>query len=70
MSDLHSLPLTGHDIPYRPVIRAKVYGVRMLSGETKWFWCYLDGHKAVTAHGPFEDWRETYDSARRMVELL
>lgn len=62
MSDLHTLPLVGHDIPSKPAIRATVSrrGVN-------WYWSYQN---FVTAHGPFGSWREAYDSAYKMVTLL
>lgn len=71
MSDLHHLPLTGHDLIYRPAVRAKVWrGSSGFTGNPHWFWSYVDEHVNVLYHGPFASWREAYDSARRMVELL
>lgn len=71
MSDLHHLPLCPHDMPGKPAVRAKVYGFRSVFNTTRWYWYYLDEHQENTVtHGPFESWRESYDSARRMVELL
>lgn len=72
MSDLHNLPLLGHDVPYRPAVRARVFQGKY---STLWYWSYA--HRFGTPfqenpirHGPFASWREAYDSARRMVELL
>jgi len=71
MSDLHALPLRGHDIEFAPFMRGRVYAVRQSTGRVDWFWHYT-GHQAriVTAHGPFPRWHEAYTSCRRMVELL
>lgn len=78
MSDLHQMPLRGHDMPFRPAVRAKVF-----RRATRWYWAYQDGPNLhlippkgmssvgpLLRHGPFASWREAYDSARRMVELL
>ena len=73
MSDIHPLPLVGHDLEEGPQVRAQVYGYKsLITGETSWYWKYDQGGKTDTAyiHGPFEGWREAYDSAYRMVELL
>lgn len=70
MSDLHHLPLTGHDAPYRPAVRAQV---RQAGRRGHWMWAYKNGlfpDGPALWHGPFASWREAYDSARRMVELL
>lgn len=65
MSDLHDLPLRGHDIEFRPYIRARVY--RFLPG--LWMWQYTAPtiHGAV-GHGPYGTWAEAYASALRMLE--
>lgn len=69
MSDLHTMPLTGHDIEFRPWVRAKVYCVKQSTGCRDWFWHYTGPRlSAVTAHGPFTTWAEAYASARRMLE--
>jgi hypothetical protein len=65
MSDLHRMPLTGHDMPHPPVVRATVYK-RYGAG---WGWAFI-GPRVHDSHGPFETWREAYDSARRMCEQL
>lgn len=71
MSDLHPLPLVGHDAPFvKPVVRAKV----MRKGRS-WYWSYdvADGNESITSaltHGPFRDWEEAFASAYRMVEAL
>lgn len=72
MSDLHHLPLAGHDLPpLAPFVRARVYGrTSQLTGKTSWYWGYITRHGNAISHGPFYNWREAYDSARRMVELL
>lgn len=64
MSDLHTLPLREHDLPHRPEVRAVVFR----AGQS-WYWNYT-GPKGPLRHGPFGSWREAYDSAHRMVELL
>jgi len=67
MSDLHHLPLTGHDMPHKPVVRARVY--KRWGG---WGWAFLaaNGISGAASHGPFDSWREAYDSARRVCEQL
>ena len=70
MSDIHHLPLCPHDMPGEPVVRAKVYSYQsMLNGAVSWYWKYQEEGR-IYAHGPFTNWREAYDSARGMVELL
>ncbi len=72
MSDLHQMPLRGHDLPSRPAVRAGVFK----SGYVSWWWAYLPASRPDLSaelslrHGPFASWREAYDSARRMVGLL
>jgi len=66
MSDLHPLPLVGHDMPVTPEVRGRVWR----AGQS-WYWGYANQDTFfVTAHGPFGSWREAYDSAHRMVSLL
>lgn len=68
MSDLHQMPLRGHDMPSRPVVRAKV---RQSGRRGHWVWTFIHSTEGPALwHGPFASWREAYDSARRMVELL
>lgn len=62
MSDLHSLPLRGHDIEFRPYVRAKVY--RLLPD--MWMWAYTSGEPYP--HGPFRTWEQAMRSALRMLE--
>lgn len=66
MSDLHAMPLRGHDIEFRPYIRARVY--RLALGG--WVWEYTNavfcGRTLV--HGPYPSWAEAYASALRMLE--
>ncbi len=58
MSDLHNLPLVGHDLPgRRPAVRALVFKERR-----GWVWTY---EGVALLHGPFASWREAYDSAHR-----
>jgi len=68
MSDLHHLPLTGHDMPHPPVVRARVHK----RYRAEWVWAFLasNGVSGAAVHGPFGSWREAYDSARRMCEQL
>lgn len=66
MSDLHSLPLREHDLPSKPQVRAQVYA----STPSHWWWHYQGQMLPILRHGPFGSWREAYNSARRMVELL
>lgn len=71
MSDIHPLPLVGHDLEHRPEIRAAVYS----TSPRHWFWSYLYDYgdqagRSTLRHGPFTSQPEAYDSARRMVELL
>jgi len=70
MSDLHTLPLVGHDMLDfgRPSIRARVFSATA----HHWYWEYLDAVHggAVLRHGPFTSQPEAYASARRMVEAL
>lgn len=73
MSDIHPLPLVGHDLEESPLVRAQVYGYKsLITGDTCWYWRYA--RDAVTdtqfIHGPFAHWREAFDSAYHMVELL
>lgn len=63
MSDLHALPLVGHDLVFAPAIRASVWR----TSQHHWYWNYSD---SVLNHGPFASHREAYDSAHRMVSLL
>ena len=68
MSDLHTMPLRGHDLTFRPMVRSRVYRQGRY-----WYWSYYStdwGGKGPLNHGPFASWREAYDSARKMVELL
>ena len=67
MSDLHRMPLVGHDMPHRPVVRARVY--KIWGGGWGWSFFRPSG-PGVPWHGPFPTWREAYDSARRMCEQL
>lgn len=64
MSDLHVMPLMGHDLDHAPVVRASVF-----KAGRGWYWNYT-GPDGPLRHGPFESWREAFASARRMVELL
>jgi len=65
MSDLHALPLRGHDIEFRPYIRGRVH--RLAPGV--WVWQYTNATAGlVHIHGPFGSWAEAYASARRMLE--
>ena len=71
VSDLHALPLTGHDLPHRPEVRAKVFA----TSPAHWYWSFLldygEGAKLSTLrHGPFDSQPEAFNSAHRMVELL
>lgn len=70
MSDVHPLPLVGHDMPQFPVIRARVFK----KGQG-WYWSYEsdygDGPQlSILSHGPFADQPEAYASAWRTVEAL
>lgn len=68
MSDIHTLPLMGHDMAFKPLVRGKVYRAGRY-----WYWSYYAedwGGKGPLNHGPFSTWREAYDSAWRMVEAL
>lgn len=70
MSDIHVMPLVGHDLESGPCVRAKVS--KRGSG---WFWSYEtdygDGPQvSVLRHGPFGSQPEAYASAYRMVDLL
>jgi hypothetical protein len=70
MSDIHHLPLVGHDLEHKPEVRAMVYSYQSLvTGATRWYWKY-DKTDHSLIHGPFESWREAYESAYRMVTLL
>lgn len=70
MSDLHAMPLVGHDLAFDPQVRAQVFRTT----PRHWWWSYLSDPDAPSStalrHGPFESWREAFASARRMVELL
>lgn len=67
MSDMHALPLLGHDLPGQKVVRAEVF--KQSKG---WYWAFSDKEvgRHVIWHGPFMGWDEAYASAHRMVELL
>lgn len=66
MSDIHPLPLVGHDAPYGPQVRARVF-----KAGKGWSWTYVRNEiESPLRHGPFESWDEAYASAHRMVELL
>lgn len=62
MSDIHPLPLVGHDLDREPLIRATVF-----KQGPDWYWSYEIG---VLVHGPFSTWTEAYTSARHTVEEL
>lgn len=62
MSDLHRLPLRGHDIQLPPRVRARVF-----RAGHQWYWRYTT---SVLYHGPFASWDEAYASARNMTEML
>lgn len=62
MSDLHPLPLRGHDIEFRPWIRGRVW--RSPTGA--WWWAYTAGPPYT--HGPFATWEQAMRSALRMLE--
>lgn len=68
MSDLHVLPLVGHD--WDVTIRAQVYRTTPLH----WWWSYMPDGEPKDAdalrHGPFATQAEAFASAHRMVELL
>lgn len=71
MSDLHTLPLVGHDMDRRPEVRATVFS----TSPHHWWWAYQHAiaHRRpanVIRHGPFASQEEAYDSAHRMVTLL
>lgn len=70
MSDLHTLPLVGHDIDWKPLVRTQVYRTT----PEHWWWSYLPKHEPrdndALRHGPFCSWSEAYASAHRMAELL
>lgn len=70
MSDLHPLPLMGHDLETRPVVRAHVFRTT----PEHWWWAYQRGAEVATdsvlRHGPFESQPEAFASAWRMVEAL
>lgn len=68
MSDLHMLPLVGHDMEHKPEVRATVFRGRF---SDLWYWSYWSTDQTNSyRHGPFGSWREAYDSAHRMVTLL
>lgn len=71
VSDLHALPLMGHDLPPLPKVRAAVFS----TSPGHWYWSYETDHgdgpvRSTVYHGPFASQLEAYDSARRTVELL
>lgn len=70
MSDLHTLPLVGHDIDWDPIVRAQVFRTT----PQHWWWSYLPENEPKDAdalrHGPFCTQREAFASALHMVELL
>lgn len=71
MSDIHPLPLVGHDLDNGPMIRAKVFA----TSPRHWWWSYLydygdQGGQSTLRHGPFNSQGEAFASAHRMVELL
>lgn len=70
MSDIHPLPLMGHDLEIEPVVRAQVFR----TSPHHWWWAYLPGAEVSTTtqlrHGPFYSQPEAFASAWRMVDLL
>lgn len=61
MSDLHRLPLRGHDMPS---VRAKVF----TTSPRHWYWRYQGNHEY--RHGPFGSQAEAFGSAWHAVEVL
>lgn len=68
MSDIHPLPLIGHDLETELEIRAKVF----TTSPGHWYWSYEGATvtKPELLHGPFASQPEAFSSAYRMVELL
>lgn len=65
MSDLHPMPLRGHDLPPRvAVVRGKVF-----KRGKYWYWGYA-GSTNPFWHGPFTTWGEAFNSAWHTVEAL
>ncbi len=66
MSDLHRLPLIGHDLPHRPV-RYKVYSARVETGHLFWYWSSYPhgGGLFQTLHGPFMTPRDAHNDIAR-----
>ena len=69
MSDLHPLPLVGHDLD-GPTIRAKVFS----TSPAHWYWSYEYDYGegplvSVLRHGPFASQAEAFTSARHAAEV-
>ena len=78
MSDLHVMPLTGHDMPVyhtsldEPEIRARVYARRSVTGHLDWYW-YLtkdDERASATLHGPYWTVQDAYKEADEFVFMI
>lgn len=63
MSDLHRLPLVGHDLP---PVRCKVSAKRAVTGQLYWYWTRptLSG---VVRFGPFLNPADAHNDIERSV---
>lgn len=70
MSDIHRLPLLGHDMPYylvthdAPPPRARVFSRRSATGHLHW---YFRTNQSPILHGPYLSPEDAHDDAEKTV---
>lgn len=80
MSDVHRLPLIGHDLPYylvvepavvkkalakRPIGRPRVWSRRDVTGHRHWYWRVTGMGTLPPLHGPFWTCADAHNSIGR-----
>lgn len=74
MSDIHALPLVGHDLPrvLDSELRGFVYCRPDGHGHLEWYWHIREGRKrpvGFTHHGPYASAREAGTEAAEWIEF-
>lgn len=73
MSDIHRLPLVGHDLPVTANLRGFVFARRSVTGHLEWYWHIREVGKprplSFTHHGPYLSARDAGKEAAEWVEF-
>ena len=72
MSDIHPLPLVGHDLPAEIEFRGQVFSRRTVTGHLDWYWhLKQDGRRlSATTHGPYWTAADANKEAAEMVRMM